>query len=283
MPLRLGPYSLHEVRDARFALDGGAMFGVVPRPLWERVAPPDARNRIPLVTRCLLIEDGTRRILVDTGMGELWTDRERDIYALDRSAFDLDRELARAGTRREEITDVILTHLHFDHAGGVCRSVDGEPALSFPNATHHLQRRNWEWAHGCSERDRGSFRQQTFSILEQSGQLSLIEGQAELAPGVEVFVSEGHTVGLQLVRVYEPEGRCLVFCADLVPTTAHLRPAWAMAYDLQPLTVLEEKTELLAQAAESGWILAFEHDPNIAACTVREVEGEIQLAEVISL
>lgn len=282
MPLRMGRFELHQVRDGTFALDGGAMFGVIPRPLWEKKHRPDERNRIELALRCLLIVDGKRKILVDDGMGEAWSAKERDIYKLDRSQFDLDRELARAGCSRAEITDVILTHLHFDHGGGtVTRSAAGEPALAFPNAVHHLQRRNWAWAHHASEKDRGSFRSETFKLLERSGKLHLMDGQHELLPGVELFLSEGHTVGLQLVRVTDGD-RGVVFCGDLIPTSSHFKPSWAMAYDLYPLTLMEEKKMLLAQAVEERWILFFEHDPEIAGCTVREEEGETVVDEVIA-
>lgn len=282
MPMRLGRFELHQVRDGTFALDGGAMFGVVPRPLWEGKHPPDERNRIELALRCLLVVDGKRKVLVDDGIGQVWDGKHRDIYAIDHSRHDLDRELARAGLRPEEVTDVVLTHLHFDHAGGTTRYEGGELALSFPNATYHLQRRNWKWAHHPSERDAGSFRPENFALLERSGRLHLLEGQTELYPGIQLFVSEGHTVGLQLVRVTDGD-RSLVFCADLIPTVAHLRSSWSMGYDLYPLTVIEEKKMLLAQAMEDGWILFFEHDPQIAACTVKEEGGEVVVDRVVEL
>jgi glyoxylase-like metal-dependent hydrolase (beta-lactamase superfamily II) len=282
MALRLGRFELHEVRDGTFALDGGAMFGVVPRTLWEKKHAPDEKNRIELALRCLLIVDGDRRVLVDDGIGDRWSDKHRDIYRIDQSAHDLDRELARAGFSRDDITDVVLTHLHFDHAGGTIRLRDGKPVLAFPRATYHLQRRNWKWAHHASEKDAGSFRAETFELLEKSGRLHLIEGQTELYPGIELFVSEGHTVGLQLVRVHEGE-RSLVYCGDIIPTAAHLKPSWVMAYDLYPLTTIEEKKMLLAQAAEDGWILFFEHDPRVAACTVKEEAGEVVVDQVITL
>lgn len=283
MPLDLGRFTLHELRDGTFGLDGGAMFGVVPRPLWEKKCPPDAQNRIELGLRCLLIVDGKRRVLVDTGLGDKWDAKRRDIYAVRRGELDLDRELARAGFRREEITDVVLTHLHFDHCGGTTRrSADGRLELSFPNATHHLQRRHWKWAHQPSDRDAGSFLHDDFDLLERSGQLHLLEGQTELYPGIQLFVSEGHTVGLQLVRVTDAD-QSLVYCGDLIPTSAHLRASWTMAYDLYPLTLMEEKRMLLAQAVEEGWMLYFEHDPKVAVATVKELDGQVQLDQQVSL
>jgi glyoxylase-like metal-dependent hydrolase (beta-lactamase superfamily II) len=269
MPFGFGHLQIHQVRDGTIALDGGAMFGVVPRPLWERHFPPDARNRITLALRCMLVLDGTRRILVDDGIGGRWDGRHRDLYGISHDGLGLDAELARAGVTRDEITDVVLTHLHFDHAGGTTRDEGGQLRLSFPKATYHLQRRHWNWAHHASEKDRGSFRPDDFALLEQSGRLHLLEGNTELYPGVHLFVSEGHTVGLQLVRL-ESGDQTVVFCGDLIPTTAHLKAAWVAAYDLYPLTVIEEKKQLLAQAIEEGWHLFLEHDPVVPMCTVRD-------------
>ncbi len=282
MPLRLGRFTLHEVRDGTFRLDGGAMFGVVPRVLWERAHPPDAQNRIELSLRCLLIDAGDRKILVDSGAGNKVSAKLAGQISLDRSRFDLDRELARAGVRREQITDVILTHLHFDHAGGaIGRSEDGSSALSFPSATYHLQRRNWRWAHLPSEKDRGSYLREDFELLERTGRLHLIEGGLELYEGVQLFVSEGHTTAMQLVRV-QGDGQEVVFCGDLVPTASHLKPHYVMAYDLHPLTSLEEKKLLLAQAVEDGAILYFCHDPRAAACRVKDVEGTVEAGELVA-
>jgi glyoxylase-like metal-dependent hydrolase (beta-lactamase superfamily II) len=282
MSLSLGRFSVHEVRDGTYALDGGGVFGVVPKVLWSRHYAPDAHNRVRLALRCLLVDDGKRRILVDDGIGSKPDDKQRAIYAVDQSAYDLDRELARAGFHREDITDVVLTHLHLDHAGGTTRLEGGKLVLSFPRATYHVQRRNWKWAHQPSDKDAGSFRAENFALLEKSGRLHLMEGQTELYPGVEVFVSEGHTVGLQLVRLSDGEAS-LVFCGDLVPTSAHLKPAWVMAYDLYPLTTIEEKKFLLAEAVESRTLLFLEHDPEIAVCTVREQDGQVVVDEVVRL
>jgi glyoxylase-like metal-dependent hydrolase (beta-lactamase superfamily II) len=281
MPLTLGRFQLHEVRDGTFALDGGAIFGVVPKPLWSRQLPADDRNRVPLALRCLLVVDGSRRILIDDGIGSKWDAKHRDMYVIDQSAYDLDRELARAGTSRDAITDVVLTHLHFDHAGGTTRLESGERVLSFPQATYHLQRRNWKWAHQPSDKDRGSFRDENFDVLEKSGRLHLLEGQTELYPGIELLISEGHTVGLQLPQITDDD-RSVFYCGDIIPTTAHLRSSWGMAYDLYPLTVIEEKKMILAQAAEERWTLFFEHDPRIAACTVKEENGEVVVDQVVS-
>lgn len=269
MPLQLGNMKVHAVSDGTLALDGGAMFGVVPRALWERRFTPDDRNRITLAMRCMLIETSGRRILVDDGIGTRWDGKHRAMYGIDHSAGGMDAALAKCGFTRGDITDVVLTHLHFDHAGGTASEDSGELRLSFPNATYHLQRRHWKWAHHPSEKDAGSFRRDDFVLLEKSGRLHLLEGPTELYAGVHLFVSEGHTVGLQLVRL-EADDKALVFCGDLIPTTAHLHAPWVAAYDLYPLTSIEEKKQILAQAIEERWYLFLEHDPLVAICTVKD-------------
>jgi glyoxylase-like metal-dependent hydrolase (beta-lactamase superfamily II) len=281
MPLRLGRFELHEIRDGSFALDGGAMFGVVPKLLWSKKHPPDDRNRIELALRCLLICDGKRRVLIDDGIGTEWDEKHREMYRIDQSRYRLDLELDRAGCTRDQITDVVLTHLHFDHAGGTTRQEDGRPVLSFPRATYHVQRRQWNWAHHPTEKDSGSFRMQNFELLKSSGRLHLLEGHTELFRGIEVFPSEGHTVGLQVVRLND-DGHSLVYCSDVIPTTSHFRPAWVMSYDLYPLAVIEEKKMILAQALEEESILVFEHDPRVAACTVKEQDGQVIADQVIA-
>jgi glyoxylase-like metal-dependent hydrolase (beta-lactamase superfamily II) len=283
VPLELGRFTLHAVRDCSIALDGGALFGVVPRPLWERQHPADSRNRIQLAVRCLLIVDGARRILVDTGVGERWDGKFQALLGIDRSQHELDPGLARAGFTRGDITDVVLTHLHADACGGTAREGQHGLELGFPNATFHLQRRHWKWAHQPSEKDKALFRSEDFAPLEANSQLHLLEGNTELYPGVHLFVSEGHTVGLQLVRV-EDGDKTLVYCGGLVPTASHLRTNWGSALDLYPLTALEEKKQLLAQALEERWVLFFENDPHTAACTLKDDgQGNVAVDEVINL
>lgn len=280
MSLQLGPHRLDALETGTFALDGGAMFGIIPKPLWERQIPADERNRVHLALRCLLIRTGTRVVLVDAGIGDKWSPKEKNIYGV--ASGGVDGELARLGLTPGDVTDVILTHLHFDHVGGaVSRGPEGAELLAFPRAAYHVQRRNWEWAHHPPERERGSYRPENFRALAASGRLHLLEGESELFPGVSLMLSEGHTPGLQLVRVAAEEG-WLTYCADLIPTSAHLKPAWNMSYDLYPLTVIEEKKMLVAEALEEDGILFFEHDPKIAACRVREEGGEI-VASPVSL
>jgi glyoxylase-like metal-dependent hydrolase (beta-lactamase superfamily II) len=279
MSLHLGPHTLDAIESCTFALDGGAMFGIVPKALWQKKQPADALNRIPLAARCLLIRTGRRTVLVDTGLGELWPEKSREIFAISTADRNIDSSLRQLGLSRADVTDVILTHLHFDHAGG---ALDPSGSPAFPRATYHLQRRNWEWARQPSDRDRGSYRSEMFEGLSSAGVLHLIEGETELFPGVSVLLSEGHTVALQLVRVDSAEG-WLTYCADLIPTTAHLAPTWGMGYDLQPLVVVEEKKMLVAEAIEDRGILFFEHDPVVQACRVREDQGQVAIAERVTL
>jgi glyoxylase-like metal-dependent hydrolase (beta-lactamase superfamily II) len=282
--LRLGRWRLAAVQDGTLALDGGAMFGVVPRPLWERTLAPDARNRVRLAVRCLLaLDDDGRVLLVDTGLGEKLDAKRRDIYGVDRSGGGLDAALARHGVTRAQVTDVVLTHLHFDHAGGATlRRPDGELELGFPNANYHLQRRNWQWAHAPSEKDQGSFLAEDFALLEHSGRLHLVEGELGLYPDLEIIVSEGHTVAQQLPR-FHGDRTHLTYCGDVIPTRAHVRVPWVMAHDLYPLTTIEEKKVLLAQALEDDGILFLEHDPDVAAVRLREEEGHAAVREAVPL
>jgi glyoxylase-like metal-dependent hydrolase (beta-lactamase superfamily II) len=282
--LRLGRWRLAALQDCTFALDGGGMFGVVPRALWEQAMPPDARNRIRIAARSLVaLADDGRCILVDAGVGDKLDAKRREIYGVDRSCGGIEAGLAALGLARADVTDVILTHLHFDHAGGATRRrEDGALELAFPNATHHLQRRNWQWAHAPSEKDQASFLAENFALLEHSVQLHLVDGELTLYPDLELIVSEGHTVAQQLPR-FHGDGTHLTYCADVIPTRAHVRLPWVMAHDLYPLTTIEEKKMLLAEALEDDGILFLEHDPDVAAVRLREEEGRAAVREAVQL
>jgi len=282
--LRLGRWRLAAVLDGTFAIDGGALFGTVPRALWEKHAVPDAHNRVRLAARCLLAIDDTarRRILVDVGLGEKGG-AQRDGLGADRSAGGVEAALAAHGLTRADVTDVVLTHLQLDHAGGTTRRrADGTLELAFPNAAHHLQRRNWQWAHSPSDWDRGSFAEEDYAVLEHSGRLHLVEGDLELCPDLQLIVSDGHTVAQQLPR-FAGGGTHLVYCGDVIPTRAHVNVPWVMASDLYPLTTVEEKKMLLAEALEEDGILFFEHDLEVAAVRLTEEEGHPAVREVVAL
>jgi glyoxylase-like metal-dependent hydrolase (beta-lactamase superfamily II) len=284
--VRVGRYEIATVVDARFAVDGGAMFGVVPRPVWEREFPPDARNRVGLVARCLVAvdRDAAKVVVVGTGFGDRWDAQETDRLALDRSGVGLEAGLQALGLAREDVTDVVLTHLHKDHAGGVVRrGADGAPALSFPRARHHVQRRAWQLAHAPTIKEAFLYREADFELLGHSNLLHLVEGDAGILPGVSLVASEGHTGGLQLPR-FQADAFHLTWCGDVIPTHAHLKPTWVAAYDVLPVTTVEEKRVLLAEALEDDGVLAFEHDPVMAACRLREDEdGRPVFREAVEL
>jgi glyoxylase-like metal-dependent hydrolase (beta-lactamase superfamily II) len=281
--MRLGPWRVREVTDGSFALDGGAMFGVVPKVLWERAHAADSQNRIRLSLRCLLVEGAGRKILLDAGIGERWSEKELRIYAIDHGAGALARSLGALGVAAEDITDVVLSHLHFDHAGGLVRRDDGRLALAFPSARVHTQRAHWEWARSPTERDRASFRAEDFGLLAGSPLLVLHEGDVEIYPGLEIRAGSGHTVGHQMV-VVQGDGEGLVFTGDTIPTAAHLKIPYVMGYDLFPLTTMEEKKRLLAEVCDRGWVLAFDHEPAFAACRLRRTErGDYAVAERVFL
>jgi glyoxylase-like metal-dependent hydrolase (beta-lactamase superfamily II) len=283
--LRLGRYELTTVVEATFAFDGGGIFGIVPRPLWEKELAPDGQNRVRLAARCLVAVDRAARrvIVVDTGLGERWDAQRIDGYAIQHAGGGLVAGLAQLGIAPDDVTDVILTHLHFDTAGGTARPAPGgRLSLTFPRATHHLQRSAWMWAHAPSEKDAESFRQEDFELLRHSNQLHLLEGEARPFADVELIVSQGHTVGLQLPR-FHGDGTHVTFCGDLIPTHCHLRPSWVMSHDLQPVTTIEEKKVLLAEALEDDGVVVFEHDAAVVACRLREDEGEIVFREAVAL
>ena len=280
--MRIGPYDIHPVDTGTFALDGGAMFGVVPRTLWEKSNPPDERNRITMAARALLLRGGGRTILVDTGNGAKFNEKLRTIYRMETAHGDLLTSLSRHGVTPESVTDVILTHLHFDHAGGATVLRGGEPVPAFPNARYYVQAEHWRAAQAPTERDRASFYPDDFDPLVRAGVLQFTEGEGEILPGIRSAVIHGHTAALQCPIV--SDGRTtLFFCADLVPTTSHVPLAWIMGYDLRPLVTLEEKRRLLGQAAEEGWIMFFEHDPVLPAARLRRTEKGIVAGDPVSL
>ena len=284
---RVGQLTCHALEGGRQWLDGGAMFGVVPKALWERRIAPDARNRIPLALRCLLIEHADGPVLVDTGLGNKESQQFRDIYGVEnagtRGPTQLEDALAEAGFAPGDVKWVINTHLHFDHAGGnTCseeraeagrRGQEGQahspltthhsPALSFPNATYVVQQGELEFATHPNERTAASYLGHNIQPVGAAGRWRLVTGETELLPGIRLVPTPGHVPHHQCVVVADG-GERACFLADLVPTTAHVPLPWIMAYDLEPLVTLETKRALLSRAEADGWILVFEHDPSAA-------------------
>jgi len=280
--MKVGRYQVAPIVHQTFGLDGGAMFGIVPKPLWEKKISADERNRILLATRSLFIESENRKILVDTGMGDKWEAKQRDIYKIDAEKSALYKFLHARDLSVSDITDVILTHLHFDHTGGSTVREDGEVIPAFPNATYYVQKRQWEWARNPTEKDGGSFIGENFQPLMEHGVVELLDGETELFPGLEIKTRDGHTTGQQLPFIRDDK-QPLLYCADLIPTSAHISLPWVMGYDNHPLTTIEEKKATLDQAAEANWILVFEHDPDTSAVTVNRSEDGVEIGDRVAL
>ncbi|MGZ3652111.1 MAG: MBL fold metallo-hydrolase [Bdellovibrionota bacterium] len=259
--MQIGNYKLHTLEMGTFGLDGGAMFGIVPKTLWSRENPADAENRIHMHTRCLLLRDekNRRNILVDCGLGDKDDARFKERYKV--APYALDAELSRHGLTGTDITDVIATHFHFDHMGGLTKFDEAGKLVSrFPNAKIWAQKKNWAHAWKPNEKDKASYLKDNFSIYESDSRLQLIDGEEEILPGIKMQLSEGHTISMQHPLVFDGS-RSLLYCADIIPMSAHVRVAWVMGYDCFPLTTIQEKKQILAVAAEEETVLFFEHCP----------------------
>jgi methylmalonyl-CoA epimerase len=269
--LALGELHLTTLHDGSFRLDGGAVFGVVPRPLWEKLTPPDERNRIQLVMRPLLVEASWGRMLIDCGAGDKMGPKERDIYALDRTRT-LDHALADVGLTSDSIDFALATHLHFDHFGGATTQVAGELNPRFGKARYLIRAAEWEDATHPHERNRASYLQEDFVPLKSAGVVDFFPDDRTIKPGVRVERTGGHTGQHQIVYL-ESGSRTAVFVADMIPTTAHLQDPWVMGYDLFPMETLAFKKRFIREAIEREYLIFFEHDPKVAAGYIREANG----------
>lgn len=254
----LGDFELTVVNDGKYYLDGGAMFGVVPNPMWEKVLPADEQNRIHMAMNSLVIRTGSDTILVDTGAGNKLPDKTRKIFDIQECLLE---RLGEASIAPDEITVVINTHLHFDHAGwNTRRRADGVVVPSFPRAKYYFQKGELAHAHVQHERDRVSYLTDNYDPLVANGQAILLEGAAEIVPGVRVELFPGHTDHHQVVIV-ESQGKTAAYVGDLIPSTAHLNPTWVMAYDLAPITSIENRKRYYQSAIPEGWLTVFTHEP----------------------
>ena len=271
--IAIGSLELTPLLDAYFRLDGGAMFGVVPKPLWERRTQADARNRIPLATRPLLVHNGSTRLLVDAGIGNKMDAKSVDIYAIDRTK-NVAHSLADIGLSESDIDIVLASHLHFDHFGGATTS-DGSGAVrpTFPNARYVVRADEWEDATHPHERNRASYLPDDFAPLKTAGVLDLFQVDREIIPGVRVEWTGGHARSHQVVYL-ESGDKTAVFVADMIPTTAHVDEAWIMGYDLYPMETLAFKRRFIREAIEREYLIVFEHDPRIVAGYIREKDGK---------
>jgi len=274
--MKFGDYRVEVVPDCEFRLDGGAMFGVVPRNLWSRKFPPDEQNRIRMNMNCVFIDTGSEKILIETGIGDKWSEKHRAMYGIDRKQ-SLDESLQSiAGVNANEITIVINTHLHFDHAGGNSKHDEsGTLVASFPNARYFISRAEYEHAESPSERDRASYLVENWRPLKASDQLELMEANYEVVPGLRMETHAGHNRSMQCWRL-DRGGQTLFGFADLVPTRAHVPFAWIMGYDLYPIETLEAKKTLLPEAAREGWACLFYHDPDQPLGRIVEDAGKLQ-------
>jgi len=290
---QVGRVRCHTLEGGRQRLDGGAMFGVVPRPLWQTRAVPDERHRIPLAMRCLLVEHPDGLVLIDTALGNKEDRRFLDIYGVENAGLEgatqLEDALASAGYLPADVRWVINTHLHFEHAGGnttLDPELENDPRLhvrpTFPNATYVVQRDELEFAWHTNERTRASYLPPNFEPIAAAGRWTLVEGDVEVLPGISVRPTPGHVPFHQAVLVRDA-GETAAFMADLIPTTAHLPLPWIMGYDLEPLRTLESKRAFLRDATEGGWRLVFEHDP-VVASGIAVVEGKgVTLREMVEV
>lgn len=269
--MKLGEFELWALSDGAFALDGGQMFGVVPKTLWEKKMPPDSRNRVRLGLTCLLVQTAQHNVLIETGVGDKLNEKFSDIYGIEHSTT-LPAELEKRGLVREDVDIVINTHLHFDHCGWNTRRDGSQVVPTFPRARYYVQRGEWEHALRPTDREQASYLEDFFVPAE--AQTELLDGNREIVPGIRVEVVPGHTRDLQCVWI-ESEGQRACFISDLVPTRAHLAYPWIMSFDLYPMETLANKHRLLPQLAEQGTLVAFPHDPAVPWARLVECNGKI--------
>ncbi len=276
--MHFGDIEVKYLDGGAFGLDGGAMFGVVPKPLWEKKSPPDEKNRIRMRANSLLVRAAGKTIVIETGNGTKWDAKGRSIYAVEDGNPLIDA-LAKAGVHPNEVDLVINTHLHFDHAGGNTHISGNRPVPTFPRAVYMVQRAELEHAQNPTLRDRASYFPENFQPIAESGQWNLIEGDVEILPGISVERIPGHNADMQAVKI-TGGGKKLAFVADLLPLRHHIPLPWIMAYDLYPLQTLETKRKWVPRLVNEGCITVFGHDPDIAAATLHQHGDKIEIEPV---
>lgn len=273
---------LYSINTGYFKLDGGAMFGVVPKTIWNKLNPADENNLCSWAMRCLLIEDGNRLILVDNGIGDKQDAKFFGHYYL-HGDDTLDKSLAKHGFGKDDITDVFLTHLHFDHCGGSIKREGDKLVPAFKNATYWSNQRHWKWATEPNDREKASFLKDNILPIKESGQLKFIETNANDFPGaIKIRQVFGHTDAMMLPEV-NYKGRTIIFMADLLPSAAHIPLPYIMGYDMFPLTTLNEKKSFLTEAQQNNYVLFFEHDPQLECCTLEMTEKGIRKKDDLRL
>ena len=280
--MKIGKYDLYSVETSEFGLYGGAMFGIIPKPVWEKKVSADELNRVNMVTRSLLLVSDEKKILIDTGNGTKWEEKYKKIYDINTDQYNIEKSLGKYGFSSEQITDVICTHMHFDHIGGNTKIKSGEVVPTFPNAKYWISEENWKLANHPSQKDAGSFIEHDWKVLAENQMIEIIDGREPFIEGIETFVTHGHTPGL-LHPIVSDGSNKLFYGADIFPMVAHIPIPWVMAYDVQPVVTMEEKQKLLQKMEREDWILFFEHDPHIQACSVHKDGKHYKLNKEIKI
>lgn len=279
--MKLGKFEIYPVLDGFFRLDGGAMFGVIPKVLWQKTNPADENNRILLALRCCLIKTASDVVLIDTGIGHKFLGKFEDIYQV-KKQIHLEKSMQEIGYKPEDITVVINTHLHFDHCGGnTVLDSKGKIVPTFPNAKYYVQKAEWQLANNPDIRSKASYLKQNFEPLAQSKLLKLVDGDEKITDGIKVIKTSAHTDGHQVVLV-QSEDKTLIYWGDLIPTVSHLNLPYLMSYDLYPLETMAMKEKLLTRALKEAWVSFFEHDPKIAMAYLTQQDQRIKVKSVIA-
>lgn len=272
MDIRVGDIRIRDLVDGQMRQDGGALFGMVPKVLWSKLMTPDRKNRVLLNLNCFLIEPGGKRVLVDTGVGTKHTRRRQQLFAM--RGGRLVSELRAIGLTPEDIDLVVLTHLHFDHSGGATRFEDGQIVPAFPKARYLVQRADWEEVTHLNSFTRGNYLAEDYLALPEHGVLDLLDGDTEIAPGLHLIRTGGHTAGHQAVYI-ESQGQKAICLADVLPTQHHLRHVYITSWDVEPMVTVETKVRYVQQAAKEGWLLLFNHGVECQAGRVEERDGRL--------
>jgi glyoxylase-like metal-dependent hydrolase (beta-lactamase superfamily II) len=278
---KIGKWKVTVLETGEFWLDGGAMMGSVPKVLWEKTNPPDDLNRICLSMRCLLLDDGENVVLIETGIGDKNSQKFINMFNIKQDRNALSNTLSKHNYYQENITHVILTHLHFDHAGGATKiDENGKFVPMFPNAEYFISKTNWDAGLNPSPRDRASYLKENYLPLLDNKVLNFVDDNTEIIDGISTYVVNGHTYGQQLVKISDCN-RSLIFCSDLIPLRSHIRLPWIMGYDLNAVLTLEEKDKFLNLAAKNNWILFFYHDPDTIAVTIKKDNDKFKVVNEI--